>query len=96
MWFRWSFLIVLNIGTILAFENEAFKIDLLNVNQPLSENGENEVNLVKCPTNIDCVPQIQCPVHVKLTENEKTQYCTLESGSKNGFCCLNGKQQKGK
>ncbi|XP_073819584.1 chorion peroxidase [Musca autumnalis] len=42
-----------------------------------------------CPDGVLCVPQIQCPAHVRMRDHEKPQICDLP-GSKFGFCCVTG------
>lgn len=43
----------------------------------------------ECPKGIKCVPQIQCPAHVRLAAHEKPQICDLPGG-KFGYCCVTG------
>lgn len=39
-----------------------------------------------CPTNIECVPAIQCPAHIRMTK--QPQLCDLPgSGTTHGLCC---------
>lgn len=47
--------------------------------------------LEKCKTCVDvkCVPQIQCPAHVRMNVHEKPQICDLPAG-KFGYCCHTG------
>ncbi|EDV91128.1 GH17282 [Drosophila grimshawi] len=42
-----------------------------------------------CKVGIKCVPQIQCPAHVRMGQHEKPQVCDLPAG-KFGFCCETG------
>ncbi|XP_017047162.1 chorion peroxidase [Drosophila ficusphila] len=42
-----------------------------------------------CNDGIKCVPQIQCPAHVRMESHEKPQICDLPAG-KFGFCCETG------
>uniref|UniRef100_A0A1I8PRJ4 Chorion peroxidase n=1 Tax=Stomoxys calcitrans TaxID=35570 RepID=A0A1I8PRJ4_STOCA len=42
-----------------------------------------------CPEGISCVPQIQCPAHVRMEEHAKPQVCDLPGGNF-GFCCFTG------
>ncbi|XP_017471463.1 PREDICTED: chorion peroxidase [Rhagoletis zephyria] len=42
-----------------------------------------------CPENVACVPQIQCPAHVRMMDHEKPQICDLPGGSY-GYCCVTG------
>lgn len=48
----------------------------------------------RCPADILCVPQIQCPAHVYLKDHEKPQVCDLPGG-KFGFCCVTGQNHTG-
>lgn len=48
-----------------------------------------------CPESIVCVPQIQCPAHVRMKDHEKPQVCDLPGG-KFGFCCLTGQNHTDK
>ncbi|KAM7364696.1 chorion peroxidase [Cochliomyia hominivorax] len=47
-----------------------------------------------CPESILCVPQIQCPAHVRMKDHEKPQVCDL-AGGKFGFCCVTGQNHTG-
>lgn len=47
-----------------------------------------------CPEGIMCVPQIQCPAHVRMQDHEKPQVCDLPGG-KFGFCCVTGQNHTG-
>ncbi|BFG00490.1 chorion peroxidase [Drosophila madeirensis] len=40
-------------------------------------------------TGVKCVPQIQCPAHVRMESHEKPQICDLPAG-KFGYCCQTG------
>ncbi|EDW32662.1 GL18268 [Drosophila persimilis] len=40
-------------------------------------------------TGVKCVPQIQCPAHVRMKSHEKPQICDLPAG-KFGYCCQTG------
>ncbi|XP_075146789.1 chorion peroxidase [Haematobia irritans] len=42
-----------------------------------------------CPEGILCIPQIQCPAHIRMKDYEKPQVCDLPGG-KFGFCCVSG------
>ncbi|XP_030375898.1 chorion peroxidase [Scaptodrosophila lebanonensis] len=42
-----------------------------------------------CPDTVLCVPQIQCPAHVRMHDHEKPQICDLP-GDKFGYCCTSG------
>ncbi|XP_037956398.1 chorion peroxidase [Teleopsis dalmanni] len=47
-----------------------------------------------CPESIVCVPQIQCPAHVRMKDHEKPQICDLPGGTF-GFCCVTGQNHTG-
>lgn len=49
----------------------------------------------ECPTGIKCVPQIQCPAHVRMLKHEKPQICDLP-GEQFGFCCVTGQNHTAK
>ncbi|EDW83073.1 uncharacterized protein Dwil_GK22657 [Drosophila willistoni] len=42
-----------------------------------------------CTDGIKCVPQIQCPAHVRMDSKQKPQICDLPAG-KFGYCCQTG------
>lgn len=42
-----------------------------------------------CPSDIKCVPPIQCPAHLKMIDSERPVVCSLY-GDYKGFCCLTG------
>uniref|UniRef100_A0A034VZV8 Chorion peroxidase n=2 Tax=Bactrocera dorsalis TaxID=27457 RepID=A0A034VZV8_BACDO len=48
-----------------------------------------------CPDNVTCVPQIQCPAHVRMRDHEKPQICDLPGGTF-GYCCLTGQNHTAK
>ncbi|ALC46682.1 Pxt, partial [Drosophila busckii] len=56
-----------------------------------SKDGAKSGLLKKCKscTDVPCVPQIQCPAHVRMERHEKPQICDLPAG-KFGYCCLTG------
>ncbi|XP_016951528.1 chorion peroxidase [Drosophila biarmipes] len=42
-----------------------------------------------CNDGVKCVPQIQCPAHVRMESQDKPQICDLPAG-KFGYCCETG------
>ncbi|KAH8383684.1 hypothetical protein KR009_010037 [Drosophila setifemur] len=42
-----------------------------------------------CIEGVKCVPQIQCPAHVRMESHEKPQICDMPAG-KFGYCCQTG------
>uniref|UniRef100_A0A6P4E4C0 LOW QUALITY PROTEIN: chorion peroxidase-like n=1 Tax=Drosophila rhopaloa TaxID=1041015 RepID=A0A6P4E4C0_DRORH len=48
----------------------------------------------KCFQGIKCVPQFQCPAHVRMESHEKPQICDLPAG-KFGYCCQTGQNHTG-
>ncbi|KAM8706014.1 hypothetical protein ACLKA7_010326 [Drosophila subpalustris] len=69
--------------------------DLKGADQEHSHANDDEVAksglFKKCKVCIDvkCVPQIQCPAHVRMKGHEKPQICDLPAG-KFGYCCRTG------
>ncbi|XP_064556463.1 chorion peroxidase [Drosophila montana] len=47
------------------------------------------LKMCKTCTSVNCVPQIQCPAHVRMGDHEKPQICDLPAG-KFGYCCETG------
>ncbi|XP_017874355.1 PREDICTED: chorion peroxidase [Drosophila arizonae] len=47
------------------------------------------LKVCKSCKSVQCVPQIQCPAHVRMAQHEKPQICDLPAG-KFGYCCKTG------
>ncbi|KAH8276325.1 hypothetical protein KR026_011884 [Drosophila bipectinata] len=86
-----------NAAAFTPRQNRFEKDEPLRIAAPTTEaiktNAKLESGLLKkcrpCKLGIKCVPQIQCPAHVRMESHEKPQICDLPAG-KFGYCCQTG------